>query len=376
MNPSDTKKSTCRSRESLKRRRKQRKQEIKRDTSATGSCGGQKEQANLQVDIERMSKKNEELDWRLDIKIKKRKSLQMENLDLHRKLDKMHNTKCPIRNHAGTYIGQVHRVIESSKIHDYAKDPSNNMIRRIDASNLTTQDKTSSVLGEGSFGFVKKMMYRGVEVAVKVLKGDANERHLLHEATVRQEIGDHPGVPFWYGICIKEHHLMLVTQCCCQDGKVLTLSDAVNTLELSKSCWWQIILKLTEVLMFIHMKGFIHNDLKGKNVLLTRKEQIWQPVIIDYGKCIKASEAKPRKLSTSLSRKTFSYTAPEVHSGKYPPSPASDIFSLGVILEKMNSKLPFTVVPKDVIASCCHENPSLRIKNALLLGKLTHCFKN
>lgn len=115
---------------------------------------------------------------------------------------------------------------------------------------------------------------------------------------------------------------------------------------------------------------------KGNNVLLTRKEQIWQPVIIDYGKCIKASEAKPRKLSTSLSRKTFSYTAPEVHSGKYPPSPASDIFSLGVILEKMNSKLPFSVVPKDVIASCCHENPSLRIKNALLLGKLTHCFKN
>ena len=223
MNPSDTKKSTCHSRESLKRRRKQRKQEIKRDTSATGSCGGQKEQANLQVDIERMSKKNEELDWRLDIEIKKRKSLQMENLDLHRKLDKMHNTKCPIRNHAGTYIGQVHRVIESSKIHDYAKDPSNNMIRRIDASNLTTQDKTSSVLGEGSFGFVKKMMYRGVEVAVKVLKGDANERHLLHEATVMQEIGDHPGVHFLYGICIKEHHLMLVTQCCCQDGKVLTL---------------------------------------------------------------------------------------------------------------------------------------------------------
>ena len=40
MNPSDTKKSTCRSRESLKRRRKQCKQEIKRDTSATGSCGG------------------------------------------------------------------------------------------------------------------------------------------------------------------------------------------------------------------------------------------------------------------------------------------------------------------------------------------------
>jgi len=202
-----------------------------------------------------------------------------------------------------TFKGKKHRVIESSKIHDYAKDPSNNMIRRIDASNLTTQDKTSSVLGEGSFGFVKKMMYRGIEVAVKVLKGDANERHLLHEATVMQEIGDHPGVPFLYGICIKEHHLMLVTQCCCQDGKVLTLSDAVNTLELSKSCWWQIILKLTEVLMFIHMKGLIHNDLKGNNVLLTRKEQIWQPVIIDYGKCIKASEAKPRKFSTSLSRK-------------------------------------------------------------------------
>ena len=310
-----------------------------------------------------MSKKNEELDWRLEREIKKRKSLQMENLDLHRRLDKMINTKRPVSNHAGTYIGQVHHAIESSKMH-YAKDPSNNMIRRIDASNLTTHDKTSTVLGEGSFGFVKKMMYRGVEVAVKVLKGDATERHLLHEASVMQEIGDHPGVPFLYGICIKEQHLTLVIQCCCQDGKVLTLGDAVSTLELPKSCWWQIILKLTEVLMFIYMKGFIHNDLKGNNLLLTRTEQIWQPVIIDYGKCIKANEAKPRKSSTSLSRKTFSYTAPEVHSGKYPPSPASDILSLGVILEQMNAKLPFAVVPKDVIASCCHENPSSRMKNA------------
>ena len=127
--------------------------------------------------------------------------------------------------------------------------------------------------------------------------------------------------------------------------------------------------------MFIHMKGFVHNDLKGNNVLLTMKEQIWQPVIIDYGKSVKASEAKPKQGSTSLLSKRLSHIAPEIHSGQYPPSHASDIFSLGVILKKVNAKLPFVAVPEEIIASCCHENPALRIQDALLLNKPNQCLK-
>ena len=113
-------------------------------------------------------------------------------------------------NNARTYIGQVHRVIESSKM-KISKNPPNNIIRRIDPANLTAiQEKTPLVLGEGSFGCVQKMLYRGVEVAVKGIKGDANERDLLHEATTMQEIGDHLGVPFLDGVSIRDKLFLLI----------------------------------------------------------------------------------------------------------------------------------------------------------------------
>lgn len=222
------------------------------------------------------------------------------------------------------------------------------------------------------------MLYHGeTEVAVKFLKGDANERHLVHEATVMREIDDHPGVPFLYGICIKDRSLMLIMQCYSHNGRVVILSDAADILELPNFCWSQILLKLTEALLFIHSKGFIHNDLKGNNVLLHKNEQIWQPLIIDYGKCLNVSEAKAKKSACAQgsTRKKWSHTAPEVFSGQHPPSHASDIFSLGVISKKVNAKLHYTVVPEDIIAACCHENPSLRIKDAVLLKSLNQYLK-
>ena len=66
---------------------------------------------------------------------------------------------------------------------------------------MRLQEKTPHVLGEGSFGCVKKMLYCDKEVAVKILKGNASERELIREASVEHEIGDHPGVPFLYGVC-------------------------------------------------------------------------------------------------------------------------------------------------------------------------------
>ena len=240
---------------------------------------------------------------------------------------------------------------------------------------MTVQEKTSHALGEGSFGRVEKMLYRDIEAAVKILKGDASERHLMQEANVMHEIGDHPGVLFLYGVCVKDTSFMLFMQYCSLDGRVVTLNDAADSKELSYCSWAQILFKLTEALVFTHKKGFVHNHLKGNNVLLCKEEQTWQPIIIDYGKSIKASDARARKGnsapgSLNLSRPKRSHTAPEVFSGLQPPSHASDVYSLGMIFNKVNAKLHHTVVPDDIVALCCHENPSLRFKDTLLLEKL------
>ena len=48
------------------------------------------------------------------------------------------------------------------------------------------------------------MLYHDTEVGVKILKGNASEWELLHEANVMHEIGDHR-VPFLYGILCQGH---------------------------------------------------------------------------------------------------------------------------------------------------------------------------
>lgn len=377
MNPKDTKKSNCRSRESLKRRRKQRKMKKKEKVRETASAGRCQEGDAFQNDyVESLTTRNLELKGRLEEETKKRKVLQSENLDLCRRLEKRQKTDFKLSNISGTYTAQVHRTIESSK-----KQPLRSpVVRRIDQANLTLQEKTPCVLGEGSFGCVKKMLYRDMEVAVKILKGNASERELMREANVMHEIGDHPGVPFLYGVCVRDTHFMLVMQYCSQDGKVVTLSDAAGSQDLSNFSWLQILICLTEALIFIHKKGFVHNDLKGNNVLLCKHERMWQPVIIDYGKSVRLSGAQAKQnnsaqSSCNLIKKRCSHTAPEVFSGQQPPSCASDIYSLGIIFQKVNAKLHCTVVPSDIVVACCHNNPSLRVRDALLLDKLNSVVK-
>ena len=114
MNPKDTKKSNCYSRESLKRKRKQRKMKKKekmRETASTGRC----QEDVFQNDcVESLTTRNLELKGRLEEETK-RKVLQSENLDLCRRLEKRQKTDFKLSNISGTYTAQVHRTIESSK---------------------------------------------------------------------------------------------------------------------------------------------------------------------------------------------------------------------------------------------------------------------
>ena len=95
-----------------------------------------------------------------------------------RRLEKRKKTDYKLSSISGTYLARVHHTIESSKKQSL-RFP---VVRRIDQANLTLQEKTPHVLGEGSFGCVKKMLYLDIEVAVKILKGNASECELMHEA--------------------------------------------------------------------------------------------------------------------------------------------------------------------------------------------------
>lgn len=69
-------------------------------------------------------------------------------------------------------------------------------------------------------------------------------------------------------------------------------------------------------------KELLHNDIKGDNVLLTAQISGLHPILIDFGKCRKVSNAKKYTLTSQEQRRYFkchSHIAPElkVHTASH-----------------------------------------------------------
>ena len=90
----------------------------------------------------------------------------------------------------------------------------------------------------------------------------------------------------------------------------------------------------------MHKKGFLHNDLKGDNVLLSNYDNAIHPVIIDFGKCRSITNPKRYSLTAKEQRKYKKYhrhIAPELVEGTHPQSCQSDIYSYGYLLGQINT---------------------------------------
>jgi hypothetical protein len=88
-----------------------------------------------------------------------------------------------------------------------------------------------------------------------------------------------------------------------------------------------------------HSKGVIHRDLKPANILVTAARE---PKLLDFG-LAKTRDPKDALTRTGTILGTYSYMAPEAADGSVNQiSPATDVWSLGVILyELITGSLPF-----------------------------------
>ncbi len=101
----------------------------------------------------------------------------------------------------------------------------------------------------------------------------------------------------------------------------LSVADALRT-----------AIHLGSALAHLHARGYLHLDLKPGNVIVTRR----RPVLFDLGS---ARRANGRKLPSPQG--TDAYMSPEQCRAKV-PSPASDVYGLGVTLfEMLTGARPF-----------------------------------
>ncbi len=129
------------------------------------------------------------------------------------------------------------------------------------------------------------------------------------------------------------------------------------------------MLELVRVVARLHDQGLVHGDLKPGNVRVDGEGKIW---LLDFGLArLQVQTKQERSLALSLVSVdgqsiagTLDFMAPELLSGQQ-PTPASDVYSLGVILHRLLVGTPpaFGVSPSSL-------NPYLPPGCDLFIGHL------
>jgi serine/threonine protein kinase len=230
-----------------------------------------------------------------------------------------------------------------------------------------------SLLGQGGMGVVYLAKDTRLQrpVALKVLKPDLisnadRRKRFLLEARSAAALS-HPAIAQIYDIDEDAGTLFICMEYV--DGKTVSQLIANGELDLMGSV--EIALQVAEGLARAHQQKIIHRDIKSDNIKVTRDGHA---KLLDFG-LAKLLEAYPEDagdlpdISRTLTMEqahtlagavmgTINYMSPEQARGKS-LGPASDIFSLGVVLyEMVTGERPFKgETPLDTMHAIAFEEP-------------------
>lgn len=135
-----------------------------------------------------------------------------------------------------------------------------------------------------------------------------------------------------------------------------TLEDALENTPMSLAAIVQIVIKIARALQYAHMHHIVHRDVKPTNIMI---DEFGDPLLSDFG--VAELIDWPSCTMTGALTGTPLYMSPEQARSER-VGPASDIYSLGVVLfEAVTGVLPYSVqhcAPvKDVLEAVKNEPP-------------------
>ncbi len=210
-------------------------------------------------------------------------------------------------------------------------------------------------VGKGGMAWVYKAHHTvlNVPVAIKILlpslaeEKDIRQRFIM-EARVMFQL-QHPHIVQVTDIIQEGDLIGMVMEWV--DGEDLNQWLKRQTAQISWKQFWKLCSPMLGAMDYIHRKGFVHRDLKLSNIMLHYDGD--EPVlkVADFG-LVKVLDgtAEEHLTQTGTRMGTVAYMSPEQIVEAKSVGPASDIYSLGVVLYKLlTRKLPFTGDPHYVI---------------------------
>ena len=182
-------------------------------------------------------------------------------------------------------------------------------------------------LGEGSFGTVDLVNFKGRDAIRKASKSGGDPTMFLWEARVTLEVDGAGGAPRLHALTTKP---------------AMAVMDYAGTSllrTLVKGCtmgtFLRVVVGLAKSLAEVHAKGFVHNDIKCDNITVTGRPSSPSVHVIDFGLATKVNDSFYFELFNWPRNPDYQhpsdYRSPELKKGE-PLQPSSDVFSVGVML--------------------------------------------